>query len=137
MTNSAIATTGDAMSEVGRHVSPAPADLDRAASLLRASAGAMRLAAEAPGSASAIAAALGAMEAALEDLERAVDAMETVARERLEKATALLAGRWTYVNVARTTREFEELVRAVSNARRACETARECAGPVLAELTAI
>jgi hypothetical protein len=63
--------------------------------------------------------------------------METVAGERLEKATALLAGRWTYVNAARTVHEFEELARALSNARRACQTARECAGPILAELAAI
>ena len=97
----------------------------------------MRLAAEAPGGAAAIAAALGPMQAALEELERAVDAMETVARERLEKATALLAGRWTYVNAARTAHEFEELVRVLANARRACGTARECAGPIVAELAAI
>jgi hypothetical protein len=137
MTNFAIATTADALSEVGPRVTVAPADLDRAALRLLASAGAMRLAAEAPGSASAIAAALGPMEAALGELERAADAMETVASERLEKAMALLAGRWTYVNAARTAHELEELVRALSNARRACQTARECAGPVLAELAAI
>jgi hypothetical protein len=137
MTNFAVATTGDALSEVGPHVSGAPADLDRAASLLLASAVAMRLAAKAPGSASAIPASLGPMEAALENLERAVDAMETVARERLEKATALLAGRWTYVGTARTAHEFDELARALANARRACQTARECAGPILAGLTTI
>jgi hypothetical protein len=137
MTNFAIATTGDALSEMGPHVTRTPAGLDRAAQLLLASAGAMRLAAEAPGSDSAIAGALGPMEAALEELERAADAMETVASERLEKAMALLAGRWTYVNAARTAHELEELVRALSNARRACQTARECAGPVLAELAAI
>jgi hypothetical protein len=137
MTNFAIATTGDARPEGGPRVSAAPADLDRAAVVLLASAGAMRLAAEAPGSASAVAAALGPMEAALGELERAADAMETVASERLEKAMALLAGRWTYVNAARTAHELEELVRALSNARRACQTARECAGPVLAELAAI
>jgi hypothetical protein len=137
MTNFAIPTTGDALSEVGPCVTAAPADLDRAALLLLASAGAMRLAAEAPGNAAAIAAALGPMEAALAELERAADAMETVARERLEKATALLAGRWTYVNAARTASEFEELARALSNARRACQTARDCAGPIVAELAAI
>jgi hypothetical protein len=137
MTNFAIATTRDALSEVGPRVTAAPADLDRAALILLASAGAVRLAAEVPGSASALAAALGPMEAALEELERAADAMETVARERLEKATALLAGRWTYVNAARTAHEFQELARALSNARRACQTARECAGPILAELAAI
>jgi hypothetical protein len=137
MTNFAIATTGDALSEVGPRVTAAPANLDRAALRLLASAGAVRLAAEAPGNASAIAAALGPMEAALAELERAADAMETVARERLETATALLGGRWTYVDAARTAREFEELARALSNARRACQTARDCAGPVVAELAAI
>ena len=137
MTNFAIATTRDALSEVGPRVTAAPADLDRAALILLASAGAVRLAAEVPGSASALAAALGPMEAALEELERAADAMETVARERLEKATALLAGRWTHVNAARTAHEIEELVRALTNARRACQTARECAGPLLAELAAL
>jgi len=136
MTNFAIATPGDALSEVRPRVAAAPADLDRAASLLLACAGIMRRAAEAPGSASAIAAALGPMEAALGELERAADAMETVARERLDKATALLAGRWTHVNAARTAHEIEELVRALTNARRACQTARECAGPTLAELAA-
>jgi hypothetical protein len=65
MTDFAIATTGDPLSEMGLPVTAAPPDLDRAALLLLASAGAMRLAAEAPGSASAIAAALGPMEAAL------------------------------------------------------------------------
>ena len=137
MTNFAIATPGDALSEVRPRVAAAPADLDRAASLLLASAGVMRRAAEAPGSASAIAAALGPMEAALGELERAADAMETVARERLDKATALLAGRWTHVNAARTAHEIEELGRALTNARRACQTARECAGPALAELAAL
>src|SRR3954471_4539735 len=137
MTNFAIATPGDALSDPGPRVTAAPADLDRAASLLLASAGAMRRAAEGPGSASAIAAALGPMEAALGELERAADAMETVARERLEKATALLAGRWTHVNAARTTHEIEDLVRALSNATRACQTARQCAGPILAELAAL
>jgi hypothetical protein len=137
MTNFAIATSGDALSGVGPRVTAAPADLDRAALLLLASAGAVRVAAEAPGSASAIAAALGPMEAALGELERAADAMETAARGRLENATALLAGRWTYVSAARTTHEFEELAGALSNARRACQTARECAGPILAELAAI
>ena len=136
MTNFAIATPGDALSEVRPRVAAAPADLDRAASLLLACAGIMRRAAEAPGSASAIAAALGPMEAALGELERAADAMETVARERLDKATALLAGRWTHVNAARTAHEIEELGRALTNARRACQTARECAGPTLAELEA-
>jgi len=137
MTNFAIATPGDALSEVRPRVAAAPADLDRAASLLLACAGIMRRAAEAPGSASAIAAALGPMEAALGELERAADAMETVARERLDKATALLAGRWTHVNAARTAHEIEELGRALTNARRACQTARECAGPALAELAAL
>jgi hypothetical protein len=137
MTNFAIATSGGALSDVEARVTAAPADLDRAAMHLLSSAVAMRLAAREPGSASAIAAALGPMEAALRELERAADAMETVARERLEKATALLAGRWTHVNAARTGHEIEELVRALSNARRACQTARECAGPILAELAAL
>src|SRR3954464_3641699 len=120
MTNFAIATPGDVLSDPGPRVTAAPADLDRAASLLLASAGAMRRSAEEPGSASAIAAALGPMEAALGELERAADAMETVARERLDAATALLAGRWTHDNAARTAHEIEELVRALTNARRAC-----------------
>jgi 2',3'-cyclic-nucleotide 2'-phosphodiesterase (5'-nucleotidase family) len=137
MTNFAIATPGDALSEVRPRVAAAPTELDRAASLLLASAGVMRRAAEAPGSASAIAAALGPMEAALGELEQAADAMETVARERLEKATALLAGRWTHVNAARTAHEIEDLARALANARLACQTARECAGPILAELAAL
>jgi hypothetical protein len=137
MTNFAIATTGDPLPDGGPRVTAAPADLHRAALLLLASARAMRVAAETPGSASAIAAALGPMEAALGELERAADAMETVAGQRLEKATALLAGRWTYVNAARTAHEIDELARALSNARRACQKAREGAGPILAELAAI
>ena len=137
MTNFAIATTGDPLSEGGPRGTAAPADLDRTALLLLTSARAMRLAAEAPGSAAAIAAALAPMEAALEELERAAVAMEAVARERVDKATALLAGRWTYVNAARTGHEFEKLARALSNASLACQTAREGAGPILAELAAI
>jgi hypothetical protein len=33
--------------------------------------------------------------------------------------------------------EIEELSRALSNARLACQTARECAGMIIAEVTAI
>jgi hypothetical protein len=97
----------------------------------------MRVAAETPGCASAIAASLGPMEAALENLERTVEAMEVVARERLSEATVCLGGRWTHVGVARTVHEIEQLSRALSNARLACQTARECAGPIIAEVTAI
>jgi hypothetical protein len=63
--------------------------------------------------------------------------MEGVARARLTDATVLLGDPWNDVLVARTTRDFEDLARALANARRACEKARRNAGPILAELTAV
>jgi hypothetical protein len=73
----------------------------------------------------------------LASLERAVEEMEAAAEDQRCRATVLLGGRWDAVSVARTVHEFHESRRALANARRACQTARVCGGPVLAELTAI
>jgi hypothetical protein len=59
--------------------------------------------------------------------------METVARQRLLMAALMLGGLWNDDNVARTLRKFEDLTRA----RLASMTARDFAGPVLAELSRI
>jgi hypothetical protein len=49
----------------------------------------------------------------------------------------LLGDPWNHVVVARTAHDFEDLGRALANARRACERVRRNAGPILAELTAV
>ena len=111
--------------------------LHRWAALLSESAQGMRVAAGTPACAAAIAQSLGCVEAALSDLEQAVAEMEAVAGDHLYRASVLLGGRWNDVTVARTAHEFQELGRALANARRACGTVRRGAGPVLAELTAM
>ena len=71
------------------------------------------------------------------DSRRGSQEMEGLARARLTPATVLLGDPWNDVVVARTARDFEDLARALANARRACEKVRENAGPILAELTAV
>jgi hypothetical protein len=129
---------------VGAHGAPGPstpagtpADLVCWAQQLSDSAEATATAAGTPGAAAAIASALAHIETALENLERGADEMEGVARARLTDATVLLGDPWNDVLVARTTHDFEDLARALANARRACEKVRRNAGPVLAELTAV
>jgi hypothetical protein len=112
-------------------------DLHRSAARLAESAQEVRAAAGTPGCAAAIAPSLGCVEATLADLEQAVTGMEAVAAERLEHAALLLGGRWNDVTVARSVHEFQELARALANARRACAVVRHGAGPSLAELTAV
>ena len=73
----------------------------------------------------------------MDNLERPAAGWRRSRASGCRRGTALLGGRWTYVGAAWTVHEFDELARAFSNARRACQTARECAGPILAELTAI
>lgn len=114
-----------------------PADLLWWAHRLSDSAEAIRAAAASPGAGAAIAAALGHIETALQNLERGSQEMEGLARARLTPATVLLGDPWNDVVVARTARDFEDLARALANARRACEKVRENAGPILAELTAV
>ncbi len=114
-----------------------PADLLRWAHRLSDSAEAICAAAASPGAAAAIAAALGRIETALENLERGTEEMGRLARERLTSATVLLGDPWNDMVVARTARDFEELARALANARRACEKVRHNAGPILAEFTAV
>jgi hypothetical protein len=63
--------------------------------------------------------------------------MEGLARGRLTPATALLGDPWNDVLVAGTARDFEDLARALANARRACQKVRDNVGPMLAELTAV
>jgi hypothetical protein len=114
-----------------------PADLLRWAHRLTDSAEAVSTAAASPGSDAAIAAALGHIETALEHLERGAEQMERLARARLTQATAVLGEPWNDVVVARTARDFEDLGRALANARRACGKVRQNAGPILAELAAV
>jgi hypothetical protein len=114
-----------------------PADLLWWARHLSDSAEAIGAAAASPGAADAIAAALGHIERALENLERGTEDMERLARTRLTSAAVLLGDPWNDMVVARTARDFEDLVRALANARRACEKVRHNAGPILAELTAV
>jgi hypothetical protein len=116
---------------------PNPTELVRWAQRLSDSAEAIAAAAGTPGAAGAIASALAHIETALETLERGTSEMEGVARGRLTDATVLLGDPWNDVLVARTTRDFEELARALANARRACDRVRRSAGPILAELTAV
>jgi hypothetical protein len=114
-----------------------PADLLRSAHRLSDSAEAIRAAAGSPGAAAAIAAALAHIETALENLERGTEEMERLARARLTLARVLLGDPWSDAVVARTADDFEDLARALANARRACEKVRQSAGPILAELTAV
>jgi hypothetical protein len=90
-----------------------------------------------PGRCRAIGSALAHIERTLENLERGTDEMEALARVRLTRATVLLGDPWNHVVVARTAHDFEDLARALANARRACEKVRRNAGPILAELTAV
>jgi hypothetical protein len=114
-----------------------PADLLWWAQRLSDSAEAISTAAASPGAAAAIASALAHIETALENLERGAGEMEALARARLTHATVVLGDPWNDVVVARTVHDFEDLARALANARRACEKVRRTAGPVLAELTAV
>jgi hypothetical protein len=114
-----------------------PADLLESAHRLTDSAEAICAAAATPGAAAAIAAALGQIETALANLERGTGEMEELARARLRTATVVLGDPWNDVLVARTARDFDDLARALANARRACEKVRRSAGPILAELTAV
>ena len=114
-----------------------PADLLGWAQRLSDSAEAIRAAAANPGAAPAIAAALGQIETAIANLERGTDEMEALARARLTRATVVLGDPWNDVLVARTARDFDDLARALANARRACEKLRRSAGPMLAELTTL
>lgn len=94
-------------------------------------------AAASPGATPAIGAALAPLESTLGELERAARAIEMVARERLLTASLTLGGRWQWEHTRRTLREFEDLTRALRAAHWASITARDYAGPVLAELTRI
>jgi hypothetical protein len=94
-------------------------------------------AAASPGAAATIASALAHIETALENLERGTEEMEARARARLEPASVLLGDPWNDDLVARTAHDFDDLARALANARRSCEKVRRSAGPILAELTAI
>jgi len=114
-----------------------PADLLWWAHRLSDSAEAVATAAASPGAAAAIASALAQIEAALENLERGTDEMNGIARARLTHATVLLGEPWNHAVVARTAHDFDDLARALANARRACEKVRRNAGPILAELTAV
>jgi hypothetical protein len=131
-------------STMSAHVAPDPstaernpADLVGWARQLSDSADAVARAARTPGAAAGIASALAHIETALAHLERGTDEMEAVARARLTRAVTVLGDPWNHVLVARTTRDFADLARALANARRACEKARRSAGPILAELTAV
>jgi hypothetical protein len=135
MTNVA-AITGPAQRSPSPSPDP-PADLLRSARRLSDTAAAMAAAAASPGAAAAIASALAHIETALENLERGSDEMEGLARARLTHATVLLGDPWNDVVVARTAHDFEDLARALANARRACEKVRRNAGPILAELSAV
>jgi hypothetical protein len=114
----------------------APADLHRCAPLLLESARDMR---------SGLPTMLGSgdrrialpLEAGVGEPRARSRCHEAVAQDRLSRAAGLLGGRWNDVSVARNVREFNDLGRALANARRACQTARACRGPILAELTAI
>jgi hypothetical protein len=121
--------------------SPGPStgrpDLLRWTHRLADSAEAIATAAASPGAAAAIASALADIETALENLERGTDEMEALARARLTRATVLLGDPWNHAVVARTAHDFEDLARALANARRACEKVHRNAGPILAELTAV
>jgi hypothetical protein len=114
-----------------------PVDLVLWTRRLSDSAEAIAAAAASPGAAAALAPALAHIETAVESLERGVDEMETLARARLACATVVLGDPWSHEVVARTAREFEDLARALANARLACEKVRRNAGPLLAELTAV
>jgi hypothetical protein len=114
-----------------------PVDMLAWARRLSESAEAIATAAARPGGAGAIGSALAQIEAALANLERGSDAMEAVARARLAHAAVVLGDPWNDVVVARTAHDFDELGRALANARRACETVRRGAGPILAELSAV
>ena len=105
-----------------------PADLLWCAHRPSDSAEAISAAVASPSAAAAIAAALGHIETALENLERGTEEMERLARARLTSATVLLGDRWSDMVVARTARDFEELARALANARRACEKAAPARG---------
>ena len=114
-----------------------PADLLWWTRRLSDSAEAIATAAASPGAAAAIASGLAHIETALESLERGTEEMEALARARLACATVVLGEPWNHALVARTAHDFDDLARALANARRACEKVRRNAGPILAELTAV
>lgn len=112
-----------------------PADVLLWTRRLSDSAESIATAAASPGAAAAIASALAHIETALENLERGPEEMEALARARL--ATVLLGDPWNQDLVARTAHDFDDLARALANARRPCEKVRRNAGAVLAELTTL
>jgi hypothetical protein len=114
-----------------------PAEVLTCARRLSDSAEAIATATASPGAAPAIASALAHIETALENLERATEEMEAHACGRLTQASVLLGDPWNGDLVARTAHDFDDLARALANARRACGKVRRNAGPVLAELTAL
>jgi hypothetical protein len=113
-----------------------PADLLGWAHRLADSAEAICAAAGSPGARVAIAAALAHIETALENLERGAEEMERLAHASVTRAMVLLGDPWDDAVVVRTARDFEDLSRALANARLACEKVRRNAGPILAELAA-
>jgi len=129
-------TTDAIQASSSRSTGGSPADLLGSAHRLSDAAEGICTAAASPGAAAAIAAALGHIETALANLERGTQEMEGLARARLTTATVVLGDPWNDVVVARTARDFDDLARALANARRACEKVRRSAGPILAELTA-
>jgi hypothetical protein len=114
---------------------PSAPSLHIAAMQAADSAQGLSTAASSPGAAAAIPASLAPLTAALEELERTAREIENIARERLFTAASLLGGRWSHEHSARTVREFEELTRALQVAVLASATARDFAGPIVAELT--
>jgi hypothetical protein len=114
-----------------------PGDLLRWTRRLSDSAAAIATAAASPGAAAAVASALAHIETALRSLERGAGEMEALAGARLTNATAVLGDPWSHAVVARTAHDFEDLARALANARLACEKVRRNTGPILAELTAL
>jgi hypothetical protein len=126
--------TGVTHASPGRSGGGNRADLVGWVRRLSDSAEGVRAAAATPGADAAIAAAIGHIETALENLERGTDEMEALARARLTRATVLLGDPWNDVVVARTAHDFQDLARALANARRACEKLGRSVGPVLAEL---
>jgi hypothetical protein len=136
MTEIARQRTAGARSQGGVEGPTHGQDLFSAAIAMLESAREVSEAATSAGAAAAIPAALTPLETVLGELERTASTIEAVARQRLSTARRL-GGRWDHENMMRTVREFEDLTRALQMARLASTTARDCAGPVLAELTRI
>lgn len=110
---------------------PANELYDEACALL-AAAQALRAAAGPRRSTPAIAASLGCIEASLEALATAVTVMRVAALGN--DADALSAGAADDAEALRIRASFEELARDLSASRSRCAAARECVGPLLANL---